>query len=145
MSAPDLPSVGRRPVHGAERCEPLHDDDGQLVAIAHVSPDISDAGRDALREMVTAARRQFEADLAADPTIAERQAASRKGSVTLATSKELPEPVCRYGYPVAGDPAGAVQDRRPAMARAVEYRPPPRLDPGQGVRREAHMAGRQGR
>lgn len=59
-----------------EHCEPLLDDDGQIIAVARVSDDITDEGRAALRSLVDAARRQFEADLAADPSIGERQAAS---------------------------------------------------------------------
>lgn len=58
------------------RCEVITDDSGEVIAVARVSPDLSETGRAALMELIAAARRQFEADMAADPTIAERQAAA---------------------------------------------------------------------
>lgn len=59
------------------RCEVLVDEAGEVIASARVSPDITDEGRAALAELVDAARRKFAEDLAADPSIAERQEASR--------------------------------------------------------------------
>lgn len=58
------------------RCEPVCDDDGQVIAVARVSADITDEGRRALRELVEAARRADAALDAADPRRAERQAAA---------------------------------------------------------------------
>lgn len=60
------------------RCEPITDDNGEVIATAHVSGDLSERGREALRELVEAARRQFAADLEADPSIGERQDAAMR-------------------------------------------------------------------
>lgn len=60
----------------AHRCELICDDDGEVIAVARMDPDASPEARAALRELVDAARRQFAADMAADPTIGERQAAA---------------------------------------------------------------------
>ena len=57
------------------RCEPIRDDSGEIIAVARVSPDLDERGRQALREVVEAARRLAEQELAEDPTLAERQAA----------------------------------------------------------------------
>jgi hypothetical protein len=60
------------------RCEVITDEQGNMIATAHVSPNITDAGRAALADLIDVVRRQFEADLAADPTIGERQEASQR-------------------------------------------------------------------
>lgn len=60
---------------GGMRCEPIRDDSGEIIAVARVSPDISAEARGHLREVVEAARRLAEQELAEDPTLADRQAA----------------------------------------------------------------------
>lgn len=57
------------------RCEPILGDDGEVIAVARMDPNASDEARAHLRAVVEAARRLQEAEMAADPTIAERQAA----------------------------------------------------------------------
>ncbi len=59
------------------RCEPILNEDGEVVAVAHMDPDASPEARAALRELVEVARRLHQAELAADPSIAERCAAGR--------------------------------------------------------------------
>ena len=61
---------------GNHRCEPMYDENGELIAVAHVDPNMSDRARAALGELVEVARRKFAADLDADPSIGERQAES---------------------------------------------------------------------
>lgn len=60
------------------RCEAILGDDGEVIAVAHMDPNASDEARMHLRNIVEAARRQFQADVAADPTILERQTAARE-------------------------------------------------------------------
>lgn len=58
----------------SEHCEVIYTDDGgEALAVVRVSDEITDEGRVALRDLIDAAKRRFEADLAADPSIAERQ------------------------------------------------------------------------
>ncbi|WP_146605843.1 hypothetical protein [Micromonospora craterilacus] len=44
----------------AHRCEVVTDDDGQVIAVARVSPELTDEGRRALRNVIGAAIRLHE-------------------------------------------------------------------------------------
>jgi hypothetical protein len=59
------------------RCFSLTNEAGEVDAVVHGDPNMSPEALAALNEVVAAAKRQFEADLAADPSIGERQAAAR--------------------------------------------------------------------
>jgi hypothetical protein len=61
-----------------ERCEALYDDDGHLLAVARVGPDITDESRAALRHLIEAAKRAHAEEVAADPSLAQRAEASRR-------------------------------------------------------------------
>lgn len=52
------------------RCEPVYDTAGNVIGRALVDPGMSDAGRDALAELVAAAIRRHDALDAADPEAA---------------------------------------------------------------------------
>lgn len=55
------------------------DESGRVIAVAHVAPDISEAGMAALAELVAATRRRMEADDAADPSrVVRREAAAAR-------------------------------------------------------------------
>lgn len=58
-------------------CFSLTNEAGEVDAVVHGDPNMSPEALAALEEVVAAAKRQFEADLAADPSIGERQAAAR--------------------------------------------------------------------
>lgn len=55
----------------------ITDESGEVVAVAHVAPDISERGMAAIAELVAAVRRQMEAEDAADPErVVRREAAA---------------------------------------------------------------------
>lgn len=82
-----------RPVwpSGAHRCEVLVAEHGAVVAVAHMSPGAPPATRAALGELVAAARRTFEAEVSAAPSISERLA--RIGARNARLAGDVDEPV----------------------------------------------------
>lgn len=48
------------------RCEPVYNEDGEVIAVARVAPDADERTRAALAELVTAARRRFAAESEAE-------------------------------------------------------------------------------
>jgi hypothetical protein len=56
-------------------CQPVYDESSALTAVVHGSPDMSDATRAALAELVEAAKRRFAED-DADGQISARQEAA---------------------------------------------------------------------
>lgn len=61
------------------RCEPVYDDQNDVIATARVSGDISEEGRAALAALVAAVRRQMDVDDAVDPGCGDRQQAAIEG------------------------------------------------------------------
>ena len=59
-----------------ERCVPLVDDDGEVVASIRMSGDMGEERRRAFLALVAASRRLHEAEMERDPGIALRQAAA---------------------------------------------------------------------
>ncbi len=59
------------------RCQPILGEDGEVVAVARMDPNASPETRAALRNVIEAARRRQEEEMAADPSIADRYAAGQ--------------------------------------------------------------------
>lgn len=62
-------------------CMPLVDDDGQVVARVRASPDLDERGRQALLNVVAAARRLMAEQDAADPEAAAERARRQEAAI----------------------------------------------------------------